>query len=64
MNKNQIKINETVYELQRVYAEKMTVADIIKNRLSRQHIQSAPLTDAYNMVYNTVSEAGMSKEVK
>ena len=64
MNSNKIQLNETVYEIQRVYSGTATVADIIKQRLTSHNYRKAPLTSSEMTVYNNISEVGMLREVK
>lgn len=64
MNSNHIKLNETVYEIQRVYSGNATVADIIKKRLTSSHSQIPPLTVGESSVYNNISEVDVPREVK
>ena len=64
MNSSRIKLNETIYEVQRVYSGTATVADIIKKRLASYPNQKAPLTTGETAVYNSISEVSMPREVK
>ena len=63
MNLNKITLNETVYDVHRVYSGESTVAEIIKKRLMSANVHISPLTGVKSVVYNNC-EVDMPREVK